>query len=91
MGHTIAGVLFRNNDNVIGKTIKIRNTKLTIIRIFKKEGTSVFENNLNNLVVVPIISNQKLFNVNSEISSPSIIVKPKSNLETEFLLMKPDK
>ncbi len=84
IGHDLAKNLFENN-NPIGKKIKVGNRKYSVIGVFKKEGTSLLDNSLDNMTLISVNSAKKFMNVNDESSNPQIIVKPKQGIEVATL------
>ena len=84
IGHDLAKNLFENNDP-IGRKIKVGNHKFSIIGVFKKEGASLMNNSLDNTTLISINSAKKFMNVNDESYNPQIIVKPKDGVEVDAL------
>jgi len=84
IGHDLAKTLFETR-NPIGKRIKVGSRKFSIIGIFKKEGTSLMGNSLDNMALISVNAAKKFMNVNDEMYNPQIIVKPKKNVELAAL------
>ncbi len=84
IGHNVADRLF-GNDNPIGKVLKIRGYKTTVIGVFKKEGSSMF-GSMDDFVVVPLQFMQKLTNIRRESADPQILVRAKPNVSNEELM-----
>jgi len=82
IGYELAKRFFDNNSP-IGKTIKIGGNKVTIIGVFKKEGTNLFNNSNDYSVLVPINYLKKIFDIKSEQMNPLIMVKAKPNILAE--------
>jgi putative ABC transport system permease protein len=85
IGNTLAEQLFRN-ENPVGKTIKIRGAKLTVIGVFKKEGTDMFGINMDNNILIPINYAKTLFDIKNERIGPQIWVKAKDGVTSEELI-----
>ncbi|MGQ9847034.1 MAG: ABC transporter permease [Bacteroidales bacterium] len=74
IGATLASVLYKG-ENPIGKTITILGFKFNIIGVFKREGNSIFDQSLDNQVLLPLNACRNYFNLRDEMMNPSIIVK----------------
>ncbi|HBX49638.1 MAG TPA: ABC transporter [Bacteroidales bacterium] len=74
IGETIAKALF-DKLNPIGKNIKIAGNKLTVIGVFKKEGQDLFDNSVDDLVLVPVNYAKKILDLNNEMLNPMIMVR----------------
>lgn len=74
IGATLASVLY-NGENPIGKTITILGFKFNIIGVFKREGNSIFEQSMDNLVLLPLNACRNYFDLRDEMMNPTIIVK----------------
>jgi len=84
IGYTIAEGLFGNLDP-LGKQIKVRGNKITVIGVMKKEGESMLGNNVDAQVLVPINFARNLLDMRSENFQPMIMVKAKPNISNEEL------
>ncbi len=84
IGHDLAKNLFEDKDP-IGRRIKVGNRKFSIVGVFKKEGTSLMDNSLDNMTLISVNSAKKFMNVNDESYNPQIIVKPKDGVEVSAL------
>ncbi len=84
VGYNIADRLFRNDDP-IGKEIKIRGHKATVIGVFKREGSSMF-GSMDDWVVVPLQFMEKLTDIRRENADPQILVRAKPNVSNEELM-----
>jgi putative ABC transport system permease protein len=76
VGCDVAQTLFENND-AIGKEIKIMGKKLRVLGVFAKEGNSIIGSSADNLVLIPYQFARTIFDVRSEKTDPSIYVKAK--------------
>jgi len=84
VGQDIVDNLFKGN-NPVGKKLKIRGTKITIIGIFKKEGSDMFGNTHDNQIVIPVNLARKVVNIRSDRFNPLIAVKAKRGITNDQL------
>jgi putative ABC transport system permease protein len=77
LGYTLAQGLFPNNENALGKTIKVAGRNCKVIGLLKKEGESMLGNSMDNQAVVPYNFARLLMDVKSENSDPFIAAKAK--------------
>ncbi len=76
IGYSIADELFAGQDP-IGKTIRFKGKKATIIGVAAKEGKSVFGGgSMDKVVVIPISFFATVMDLNRDEASPQIWVKP---------------
>ena len=62
LGSEVAKALFPNNDNPIGKYVKVKNLRFTIVGVIKKEGESFIGNTSNDFsCIIPYDSFRKLY------------------------------
>ncbi|MBN2683233.1 MAG: ABC transporter permease [Bacteroidales bacterium] len=74
IGSKLASELF-NNENPIGREIKLLGRKVMVIGVFEKEGEDVFRSSLDNTVLLPINFARNLLDINNEMLRPMIMVK----------------
>ncbi|HBS86505.1 MAG: ABC transporter [Bacteroidetes bacterium GWF2_38_335] len=84
IGNTIAEELFGNIDP-IGKEIKMMGHKLMIVGVFKKEGSSIFNQSMDELVIVPINFVRNLLDLRNDRLNPMIMVKVKPGVSIDQL------
>ncbi len=72
--------------NPIGKNIKIKGHKFTIIGIFKREGTAIVGESIDNIAVIPINYARNIINMRSENSNPTMLAKALPNVSSEELI-----
>jgi putative ABC transport system permease protein len=84
VGQDIVDNLFKGN-NPVGKKLKIRGTKITIIGVFKKEGSDMFGNTHDNQIVIPVNLARKVVNIRSDRFNPLIAVKAKRGITNDQL------
>ncbi|HRD38061.1 MAG TPA: ABC transporter permease, partial [Bacteroidia bacterium] len=65
IGGKIAEGLFPNNQDPIGKDIKIAGRKAIVVGVFKTEGESMLGNSMDNQVVIPFHFAKYILDVNS--------------------------
>lgn len=62
IGYEVATALFPNEEEAIGKVIKIKNVKFNVVGVVKKEGASFLGNTSNDFtVIVPYNAFRKLY------------------------------
>lgn len=86
IGANIADELFPNSEP-INQSIKIWGAKVDIIGVFKKEGSSIFNNSTDNQVVVPalFIANYEDLDGDGENLNPLIAILPKPGISNNEL------
>lgn len=85
IGAVIAEKLFPD-ENPIGKTIKILGHKVTIIGVFKKEGSDAFGMSNDEQVLLPINYAKSIFDIKSDRMNPMIMVKAKDGISSNELI-----
>jgi putative ABC transport system permease protein len=85
IGSLIAEQLFVN-ANPLDKSIKINGKRLNVIGIFKKEGEDMFNNSMDELVVIPVNFGKTMFDIESDALDPFITVSAKENVSTAQLI-----
>lgn len=66
IGHEVANALFPNNEDPIGKSIRIKNLKYMVIGVVKKEGQSFMGTPSNDYVtIIPYNSFRRLYQTGS--------------------------
>jgi putative ABC transport system permease protein len=85
IGSDLAKGLF-DDENPIGKQIKISGFKLLVIGVFKKEGTDMFNNSMDNAVLVPVNYVRNIVDIRSEMLNPMIMVKTKDDVDIQALI-----
>jgi putative ABC transport system permease protein len=85
LGSEIARQLFQD-QNPVGETIKIRGAKVSVVGVFKKEGSDLFGMNMDNNVLVPINYAKSLVDIKNERLGPQIWVKAKDGISADELI-----
>jgi len=85
IGNTIAEGLFSSEDPV-GKVIKVRGNKLTVIGVLKKEGESMIGSNIDTQILIPINYARNIVDLRSERFEPVILVKAIAGISNDELI-----
>jgi putative ABC transport system permease protein len=85
LGSEIARQLFQD-QNPVGKTIKIRGAKVSVVGVFKKEGSDLFGMNMDNNVLVPINYAKSLVDIKNDRLGPQIWVKARDGISADELI-----
>ncbi len=85
IGAVIAEKLFQDEDP-IGKTIKILGRKVTVIGVFKKEGSDAFDISNDEQVLLPINFAKTIFDIKSDRMNPMIMVKAHEGISGDELI-----
>ena len=83
MGYTNAESLFGNPALAVGKEIKVKGNKVTIIGVIKKMGTSIIGWDYDQCLMTSYRFARQIFN--EKYSSPVILVKGKDNVSSAEL------
>lgn len=82
LGAEIAEGLF-DNENPIGKQIKVMGRRVTVIGVYKKEGEDMMGMSQDKNVLIPLNLAKGIFDVNSERYNPQVTVRGKENIALE--------
>src|SRR5512133_2527569 len=86
VGSVLASKLFQGQDP-IGKEIKVKGWKLTVIGIPKKEGNNIFGGgSLDNLILVPVNFARNLIDLKSDWHEPTIMIKAREGISIQQLM-----
>ena len=85
IGAVIAEKLFPDT-NPLGKTIKIMGAKVSIIGVYKKEGSDPFGMSSDEQISIPINFARTIFDIKNERMNPMIMVKSKSGISSNDLI-----
>ncbi|MBP2832573.1 ABC transporter permease [Aquimarina sp. U1-2] len=87
IGDEIANSLF-GSVGPIGKKVRLYGRKFTVIGVLQKEGSGLFGESKDTMVMVPVNFVRKLFGDHNKASFPAIIIKPESGIDVpEFVAM----
>ena len=85
IGYTIADELFQNEDP-IGKDIKIRGHRATVIGVFEREGNSMLGGgSLDEFIVIPMQFMRTITDIRKESAQPMILARAKPGVSNEDL------
>ncbi len=85
IGNTISEGLF-GSLSPIGKEIKVRGSKLTVVGLLKKEGESMLGNNVDSQILIPINYARNLIDLRNDRFEPMIMVKAKVGVSNDELI-----
>lgn len=85
IGHDLAEDLF-NGQEAVGKGIKVMGHKLRVIGVFAKEGKDLFNNSMDNSLLMPINFTRNIVDIRSGRVNPMIMVKAKEGVATGELI-----
>lgn len=84
IGAEIAANLF-NGMEAIGRQIRMSGRPMTVIGVFKREGQSLLDNSLDNMIVMPYSYAVSISKKDSERNNPTIMVKARKDVPLGFL------
>jgi len=84
IGSYIAEELYQG-ANPINKKIKVNGRKLKVIGVFKKQGEDMFNNSMDQFVLIPVSFGKTMFDVESDALNPFICVTAKEGISVEQL------
>lgn len=71
--------------NPVGRTVKIKGKKLTVIGVFAVEGESMFDNSADNQVVLPANMVKQFYRLDRGGMNPTLMVKGRPGVTTDEL------
>ena len=84
IGSNVANGLFGNASNALGKVIEVMGRKVEVIGVFKEEGKSLLETEMDNTVVLPLNFGRNFVNIRSDRIDPFIKAKVKEGVPIQF-------
>ncbi len=84
IGDVISEELYQG-VNPINKTIKIAGRKLKVIGVFKRQGEDMFNNSMDEFVLIPVNFGKTMYDVESDALNPFICVTAKDGVSVEQL------
>ncbi|KZS39383.1 ABC transporter permease [Aquimarina aggregata] len=82
IGDEIANSLFGSADPV-GKKVRLYGRKFTVIGVLQKEGSGLFGNSKDTMIILPVNMVRKIYGDNNKSSFPAIIIKPESDTDVQ--------
>ncbi|HMU77065.1 MAG TPA: ABC transporter permease [Bacteroidia bacterium] len=84
IGSNVANGLFGNASTALGKVIEVMGRKVEVIGVFKEEGKSLLETEMDNTVVLPLNFGRNFVNIRSDRIDPFIKAKVKEGVPIQF-------
>jgi putative ABC transport system permease protein len=81
IGHDLAQGLFKNNQEAIGKKVRIFGKRFNIIGVLRKEGMSTFGENKDAKAYVSSNFIRKIYGENNDLIIPAIVIKPVKSID----------
>ncbi len=82
LGYEIAQTLF-GSQNPLEKKIRVYGQKFTVIGVLEKQGSGMFGENNDLMVVFPVNALRKMYGDHNDFMTPIIIIKPKAGEDAE--------
>ncbi|OIQ21810.1 MAG: ABC transporter permease [Flavobacterium sp. MedPE-SWcel] len=82
MGYETAQSLF-DNQNPIGKKVRIYGQKFTVIGVLEKQGQGMFGESNDTAVIMPVNFLRRMYGDNNNFMTPIIIIKPNPGADAE--------
>lgn len=82
LGYEVAKGLFENNDP-IGKKIRLYGQRFTVIGVLKKQGSGIFGKDNDVTAYFPVNFARKLYGDNNTMLTPAILIKPNKGVDME--------
>ncbi len=83
LGANIAEELFEDWEDPIGKSIRVKGNKVSVIGVLQKEGKSLLGDGYDSAAFMPLSYFRTIVNINGRRYDPSLILKPKEGLAVE--------
>lgn len=84
LGSSVASGLYGDYNQSIGKDVNVLGRKLEVIGVFKEEGKSLMESEMDNNVVIPLNFGRNIINIRSDRIDPYIKVKIKDGISMQY-------
>jgi putative ABC transport system permease protein len=87
IGNTVAETLFRNAENALGKEVKVKGHKHTVVGVIAKQGKGFLGSgwNFDESMIVPYLQSVKFLSQKDIFQNKIIIVKGKENIPVDDL------
>lgn len=82
LGYDIAKGLF-DDENPIGKKVRLFGQRLTVVGVLKKQGSGMFGESNDTTVYLPVNFVRRLYGDNNGIMTPGIIIKPNKDIDID--------
>lgn len=82
LGYDVAKKLFDNLDP-IGRKIRVYGQKFIVIGVLKKKGASIFDEQDDTTIFLPVNYLRRLYGENNKLLLPAILIRPKQNVDME--------
>ena len=82
LGYEIAQTLF-GDQNPLEKKVRVYGQKFTVIGVLEKQGSGMFGENNDLMVVFPVNALRKMYGDHNDFMTPIIIIKPKPGEDAE--------
>jgi putative ABC transport system permease protein len=82
IGSEIVNSLFEN-QNPIGKKVRLYGQRFTVIGVLKREGAGLFEDNNDNSAYIPVNFLRQLYGDNNKSLVNAILIKPEKGVDME--------
>ena len=84
IGSNVANGLFGNANNALGKVFEVMGRKVEVIGVFKEEGKSLLETEMDNTVVLPLNFGRNFVNIRSDRIDAFITANVKEGVSIQF-------
>ncbi|MBN8565709.1 MAG: ABC transporter permease [Flavobacteriales bacterium] len=83
IGYEVAKGLFENNEQAIGKKVRMYGQRFTVIGVTQKQGFSTFGDSRDNAVFIPMNFIRRLYGETNDMITPAILIKPQKGIDME--------
>lgn len=83
LGSNVATELFEDWEDPIGKSVRVKGNKVTVIGLLQKEGKSLLGDGYDSAAFMPLNFFRTIVNIKSRRYDPSLVIKPKAGLSVE--------
>lgn len=83
LGANIAAELFEDWEDPIGKSVRVKGNKTTVIGVLQKEGKSLLGDGYDSAAFMPLNFFRTVVNIRSRGYDPSLVMRPKPGVSVE--------
>lgn len=83
LGANIAAELFEDWEDPIGKSVRVKGNKVTVIGVLQKEGKSLLGDGYDSAAFMPLNFFRTMVNIKSRGYDPSLVMRPKEGMIVE--------